>query len=113
VVRGSAKIAWWSSTDIFSKGLLCLRPAEQRQREQGCLPGLGQKEGRSQPPRSLGIFYVDDSTQDRWVLKFEDPDVLEQIDQVFVTVEPASGSKQPTGRPFLSAAFLNEPPNHP
>jgi len=73
----------------------------------------GKKEGRSQAPRSLGIFYVDDSTQNRWVLKFEDPEVLEQIDQVFVTVEPASGSKQPTGRTFLSAAFLNDAPNHP
>ena len=73
----------------------------------------GKKEGRSQPARSLGIFYVDDSAQKRWVMKFENPDVLAQIDQVFVTVEPAGGSKQPTGKTFLAAAFLNEDPNHP
>ena len=68
----------------------------------------GKKDGRTQPARS-----VDDSAQKRWVMKFEKPDVLEQIDQVFVTVEPAGGSKQPTGKIFLSAAFLNEGPNHP
>jgi hypothetical protein len=73
----------------------------------------GKKEGRSQPARSLGIFYSDDAAQKRWVLKFEDPDVLAQIDQLFVTVEPPGGSRQPTGRAFLTAAFLNEPPNHP
>jgi hypothetical protein len=39
--------------------------------------------------------------------------VLAQIDQVFVTVEPPGGSRQPTGKPLLAAAFLNEPSNHP
>ena len=73
----------------------------------------GKKEGRTQPARSLGIFYSDDSAQKRWVMKFENPDVLAQIDQVFVTVEPAGGSKQPTGKTFLAAAFLNDDPNHP
>jgi predicted nucleic acid-binding Zn-ribbon protein len=73
----------------------------------------GKREGRSQPPRSLGILYADASTQNRWVLKFEETDVLAQIDQVFVTVEPRGGSKQPTGKPLLAAAFLNEGPNHP
>jgi hypothetical protein len=73
----------------------------------------GKKDGRSQAPRSLGILYVDDSTQNRWVLKFEDPDVLAQIDQVFVTVEPRGGSQRPTGKQLLSAAFLNDEPNHP
>ncbi len=73
----------------------------------------GKRDGRSQPARSLGIFYVDDSAQKRWVMKFEDPDVLTQIDQVFVTAEPAGGSRQPTGKQLLTAAFLNEAPNHP
>jgi anti-sigma-K factor RskA len=73
----------------------------------------GKKEGRSQAPRSLGILYVDDSAQNRWVLKFEDPGVLAQIDQVFVTVEPRGGSQRPTGKQLLSAAFLNDEPNHP
>jgi Anti-sigma-K factor rskA, C-terminal len=73
----------------------------------------GKKEGRSQAPRSLGILYLDDSTQNRWVLKFDDPDVLAQIDQVFVTVEPRGGSQRPTGKQLLTAAFLNDEPNHP
>jgi hypothetical protein len=73
----------------------------------------GKREGRSQQPRSLGILYVDDSTQRRWVLKFEDPKVLAQIDEVFVTVEPRGGSRQPTGKPQLLVAALNEAPNHP
>jgi hypothetical protein len=73
----------------------------------------GKRDGRTQAPRSLGILYVDDATQNRWVLKFEDPEVLAQIDQVFVTVEPPGGSRQPTGKQLLTAAFLNEAPNHP
>jgi hypothetical protein len=73
----------------------------------------GKHEGRSQPPRSLGILYIDEPAQNRWMLKFENPDVLAQIDQVFVTVEPQGGSAQPTGKQLLTAAFLNETPNHP
>ncbi len=73
----------------------------------------GKREGRSQPPRSLGILYTDDAAQNRWMLKFEDPTVLAQIDQVFVTVEPRGGSRQPTGKQLLTAAFMNEVPNHP
>ncbi|HUQ92786.1 MAG TPA: hypothetical protein VM120_13985 [Bryobacteraceae bacterium] len=73
----------------------------------------GKRDGRSQAPRSLGIFYVDDSAQKRWVMKFEDPNVLAQIDQVFVTAEPLGGSRQPTGKQLLTAGFLNETANHP
>jgi hypothetical protein len=64
------------------------------------------------PARSLGIFYVDDQKQNRWVLKFEDPGVLAEIDSVFVTVEPQGGSARPTGRKFLYA-YLKANPNHP
>jgi hypothetical protein len=61
---------------------------------------------------SLGIFYVDDKTQNRWVLKFDDPEVLAQIDSVFVTIEPSGGSPRPTGQKLLYA-YLNNRPNHP
>lgn len=61
---------------------------------------------------SLGIFYQDDKSDNRWVLKFNDPNVLAQIDSVFVTLEPPGGSKKPTGREILSA-FLNSKVNHP
>jgi hypothetical protein len=68
--------------------------------------------GKAQSPESLGIFYVDDQKQKRWVLKFEDPSILAEIDSVFVTVEPRGGSAKPTGRKFLYA-YLKATPNHP
>src|SRR5262249_43758864 len=64
------------------------------------------------PAQSLGIFYVDDQKQNRWVLKFEDPRILAEIDSVFVTVEPSGGSIKPTGPKFLYA-YLKANPNHP
>jgi Anti-sigma-K factor rskA, C-terminal len=62
--------------------------------------------------QNLGIFYVDDQRQNRWVLKFEGPKTLAEIDSVFVTVEPQGGSARPTGRKFLYA-YLKANPNHP
>jgi hypothetical protein len=40
------------------------------------------------------------------VLRFEDPQILAEIDSVFVTVEPPGGSAKPSGRQFLYA-YLN------
>jgi hypothetical protein len=72
--------------------------------------------GRRGPERqealNLGIFYEDNAAKKRWVLKFNDPKVLEQIDAVFVTVEPNGGSHKPSGKPVLDA-YLQLPPNHP
>jgi hypothetical protein len=46
-------------------------------------------------------------------MKFDDPKVLEQIDTVFVTLEPSGlAPKMPTGKPLLEAYF-GTPPNHP
>jgi hypothetical protein len=64
------------------------------------------------PAKSLGVFYVDDQKQNRWVLEFDDPDVLAQIDSVFVTAEPAGGSTKPTGQKLLYA-YLKADLNHP
>ena len=61
---------------------------------------------------SLGIFYEDNSSKKRWVLKSEDPKTLAQIDAVFVTVEPNGGSNKPSGKPLLFA-YLRLNPNHP
>jgi hypothetical protein len=58
---------------------------------------------------SLGIFYVDDQKQNRWVLKFEDPRVLAEIESVFVTVEPQGGSARPTGLQTPLRLSQNEP----
>ena len=62
---------------------------------------------------SLGIFYSDDKTQHRWAMKFDDPKLLDEIDTVFVTLEPADKPfATPTGKPLLEAYF-GTPPNHP
>jgi hypothetical protein len=61
---------------------------------------------------SLGVFYEDNVSKKRWVLKFDDPQKLDQIDAVFVTVEPNGGSDKPSGKPFLFA-YLKVAPNHP
>src|SRR5215470_209495 len=42
----------------------------------------------------------------RWVLKFDDPKRLAQIDDVFVTIEPDAHSNTPRGRQVLFA-YLN------
>lgn len=72
----------------------------------------GQRESKTESVQSLGIFYMDDQKQNRWVLKFDDPKVLAQIDAVFVTVEPPGGSTRPNGQKLLYA-YLNANPNHP
>jgi hypothetical protein len=61
---------------------------------------------------NLGILYLDNESNSRWVLRFDDPDQLAKIDSVFVTVEPHGGSKKPTGKPFLYA-LLRKEANHP
>jgi len=63
-------------------------------------------------PESLGLFDVDDAGANRWVLKVNNPRVLERIDAVFVTVEAPNGSPSPRGRRVLYANLAG-PPNHP
>jgi hypothetical protein len=60
----------------------------------------------------LGMFYEDNVSRKRWVMKFNDKKALDQIDAVFVTVEPHGGSERPTGKPLLFA-YLKVAPNHP
>jgi hypothetical protein len=60
----------------------------------------------------MGLFYKDSATAQRWVLKLEDPKLLEQIDSVFVTVEPEGGSNKPSGKQFLFS-YLRGEANHP
>jgi hypothetical protein len=61
---------------------------------------------------SLGIFYEDNASKKRWVLKFDDAKTLANIDAVFVTVEPSGGSHHPSGKQLLFA-YLRVNPNHP
>ena len=72
--------------------------------------------GRRGPDReqalNLGIFYEDNASKNRWVLKCDDPKTLAQIDAVFVTMEPHGGSHRPSGKSLLFA-YLKLEPNHP
>jgi len=61
---------------------------------------------------NLGIFYQDDQSKKRWILKSNDPTTLAQIDAVFVTVEPPGESSKPSGKPLLFT-YLRLTPNHP
>ena len=72
----------------------------------------GQLEGRQTVAKNLGVFYVDDHAQKRWVLKVNDPAKLSAINSVFVTVEPLGGTDRPTGRKLLYA-YLGTQANHP
>jgi anti-sigma factor RsiW len=72
----------------------------------------GRRGPDKQQALNLGIFFEDSATKKRWVLKFDDPKTLEQIDAVFVTVEPNGGSHRPSGKPLLFA-YLKVDPNHP
>jgi signal transduction histidine kinase len=72
--------------------------------------------GRRGPDRqasiNLGIFYEDNASRKRWILKCDDPKTLAQIDAVFVTVEPNGGSHRPSSKALLFA-YLKVNPNHP
>ena len=72
----------------------------------------GSRGADRQQATSLGMFYEDSAAKKRWVLKSDDPKKLEQIDAVFVTVEPNGGSVRPSGKPLLFA-YLKVEPNHP
>jgi hypothetical protein len=75
----------------------------------------GQREapqGQQGSPMNLGILYMDNESNRRWIMRFDDPKKLAEIDAVFVTVEPRGGSHKPTNKPFLYALLRNEA-NHP
>ena len=72
----------------------------------------GRKGPDKEQARSLGIFYEDNASKKRWVLKADDPKTLADIDAVFVTVEPHGGSQHPSGKQLLFA-YLRVSPNHP
>jgi len=72
----------------------------------------GYQEAAVRSIQSLGMLFQDDQKQNRWVLKFNDPAVLAEIDAVFVTAEPAGGSNKPTGQKLLYA-YVGSNPNHP
>jgi hypothetical protein len=61
--------------------------------------------------RSLGFLRVDARAQGRWVLKVDDPELVKKLNSVYVTSEPANGSKQGSRQKMLFA-YLGQA-NHP
>ncbi len=73
----------------------------------------GKSDGNDHAIHSLGLMYSDDQAQKRWVLKVTDPEVLSQIDSVFITLERNDNpGNRPHGKELLSA-YLHSPANHP
>jgi len=73
----------------------------------------GVRLGAEKPIESLGVLHNDDASDGRWVLTFDDRNILAQINSVFVTVESSRKAiREPGGRRILFA-FLGEKPNHP
>jgi hypothetical protein len=72
----------------------------------------GQRGADWRQASKLGIFYEDNANKKRWVVKSNDKKMLDQIDAVFITLEPNGGSERPTGKPMLFA-YLKVAPNHP
>jgi hypothetical protein len=86
--------------------------AQPGPRDASSFQAWGRRGPDKQQALNLGIFYEDNASKKRWVLKAEDPKTLEDIDAVFVTVEPNGGSHRPSGKQLLFA-YLRVSPNHP
>jgi len=72
----------------------------------------GQKGEGKEEPLNLGAFYMDDPSQNRWVLKVDDGRALAHVEYVFVTDGSRKEVNRPKGKPLLSA-FLRKSPDHP
>jgi len=82
-------------------------------RETKAFQAWGRLQSGQPAPVNLGVFYLDNETNRRWALSFANPKVLDEINAVFVTVEPKGGSKQPTNKPFLVTYLRTTSLNHP
>ncbi len=71
------------------------------------------KEGQNRQAQRLGIFYIDDTSQRRWVFKCDDPKVLRDIDSVFVTFGRSNSDPSHPEGSSLMYAYLRGQPNHP
>jgi len=85
---------------------------QQRALHNGAFQLWGQQGSDRSNYVNMGIFYMDNEANRRWVLKFDDPEKLARINSVFVTVEPNGGSQKPGGKQLLYAS-LRTLPNHP
>ncbi len=63
--------------------------------------------------KKIGILYQDDGNQRRWNLIYKDPQVLKEIDSVFITLERTDEDvANPKGKRMLTA-YLGTTANHP
>jgi len=101
---------------FYTKGKSLVFYAYDLDQQAGAKSATFQAWGRRGPDNeqavNLGIFYKDNVGKKRWVLKFDDAKSLEQVDAVFVTVEPNGESHKPSGKSLLFA-YLKVGPNHP
>ena len=70
----------------------------------------GTQQVKGSPARKLGLLYEDDMAQRRWQLKVNDPQLVQDVDSVFVTLEPGKGANAPSGQVMLFASLGQ--PNH-
>lgn len=102
---------------FYSSGKFLIFYAFDLDKEKGLKRGAvfqawGEKAKGKEDPVNLGAFYVDDESQNRWVLKVDDGRVLSSVESVFVTDSSHKVDKRPRGKPLLSA-FLGESPVRP
>jgi predicted nucleic acid-binding Zn-ribbon protein len=81
-------------------------------REASTFQAWGRRGPGDKHPLSMGAFRLDNAANRRWVLRFDNPKLLAQLDAVFVTVESRGGGQKPTGKQLLFSS-LRIPPNHP
>jgi hypothetical protein len=81
-------------------------------REASTFQAWGRRGPADKHPLGMGAFTLDNAANRRWVLRFDNPKMLAQLDAVFVTVESRNGGQKPTGKQLLFAS-LRIPPNHP
>ncbi len=84
----------------------------EKSRMAAAFQAWGFRQPHSTTAESLGLFYLDNASLNRWTLRVSDPQVLSRIDTLFVTVEPPGGSRFPKGRRLLMASLAG-PANHP
>jgi hypothetical protein len=70
----------------------------------------GTQQAKGSPARKLGFLFEDDMAQRRWELKVSDPQLVQGVDSVFVTLERGKGATTPGGQAMLFASLGQ--PNH-
>ena len=87
-------------------------PNAQKNRKAVAFQAWGFRQPHSTTAESLGLFYVDNASLNRWALRVSDPKLISRIDTLFVTLEPLGGSPTPKGQKLLMASLAG-PANHP